>query len=102
MDRPATSRQSDSVRGTGESGGGKMRTVRRGGRGHADKEKQAAGPAKREEDDIAALKREAVRLREELAIERERTQKLEAANFSVASRLNKAIASIRQLLERQG
>jgi hypothetical protein len=100
MDRSATSRQSDSVLSMGESGGGKMRTVRRGGRGHADKE--AAGPAKREEDDIAALKREAERLREELAIERERTQKLEAANSSVASRLNKAIASIRQLLERQG
>lgn len=90
MDRPATSRPSDSALRMGESGGEKM--------GKAG----PAGPAKREKDDIAALKREAARLRKELKIEQERAQRLEDTNLTVTSRLSKAIASIRELLERQG
>jgi hypothetical protein len=80
-----------------------MRTVRRAGRGRAENEKQAKGQAEAESGaDIATLEHEAARLREELASERERAQRLEAVNMTVAARLDVAIASIKAILERQG
>jgi hypothetical protein len=79
-----------------------MRTVRRAGRG-ADNEKQAKGQAEAGSGaDITTLEHEAARLREELASERQRAQRLEAANMTVAARLDVAIASIKAILERQG
>jgi Domain of unknown function (DUF4164) len=85
-----------------KSGGGKMGATRRAGRSRGDPEKQGEAGATGGEDDVARLAAEAERLREQLAIEQERTKKLETANTTVAARLNKAIATIRQLLERQG
>jgi hypothetical protein len=88
----------------GKSGEGKMRTVRRAGRGRAEDEKQAKG-AKADRDlsgDLATLEHEAARLREELASERQRAEKLEAVNVKVTARLDAAIASIKAILERQG
>jgi hypothetical protein len=81
-----------------------MRTVRRAGRGRADSDKQAKGEADAAEGgaDLATLERETARLREELASERQRAQRLEAANMTVAERLDVAIASIKAILERQG
>lgn len=86
----------------GKSGGGKMRTVRRAGRGRSEKEKQAEANAQGEGGDIASHASEAARLREELDSERQRKEQLEAANNAVAARLDEAIASIRKLLEQQG
>lgn len=80
-----------------------MRTVRRAGRGRAESEKQAKGQAEADSGaDIATLEHEAARLREELASERQRAQRLEAVNMTVAQRLDVAIASIKAILERQG
>ena len=99
MSGPAEMRQSDSARSMIKSGGGKGPTRRAGrSRGSEDKQAEAESGA----GDMSTLTKEAERLREELAIERERTQKLEATNATVTARLSKAIASIRQLLERQG
>jgi hypothetical protein len=86
----------------GKSGEGNMRTVRRAGRGRADSEKQAKGQAEPASGDLATLEQEAARLREELASERQRAERLEAANTKVAQRLDVAIASIKSILERQG
>jgi hypothetical protein len=86
----------------GKSGEGKMRTVRRAGRGRAESDKQAKGPAEPARGDIATLEHEAARLREELASERQRAERLEAANTKVVARLDVAIASIKSILERQG
>jgi hypothetical protein len=90
-------RQSESARSMGKSGGEKMRTPRQG---HSRAGKQTQAEA--EIGDAEGLRREAERLREELAVERQRTEKLEAATVTVASRLDAAIASIRQLLDRRG
>jgi hypothetical protein len=80
-----------------------MRTVRRAGRGRADSEKQPKEQAETASSaDLATLEHEAARLREELVSERERAQRLEAANVTVAQRLDVAIASIKAILERQG
>jgi predicted nucleic acid-binding Zn-ribbon protein len=86
----------------GKSGEGKMRTVRRAGRGRADSEKQADEQAEPASEDVVTLKHEAARLREELASARQRAERLEAANTNVAARLDVAIASIKSILERQG
>jgi hypothetical protein len=95
-------RQGESARSMGKSGGEKMRSPRPararaagGKQAEMQGETAAAGEAE-------SLRREAERLREELAIERERTERLHKANISVAARLNAAIASIKQLLERRG
>jgi hypothetical protein len=92
-------RQSDSARSMTKSGGGKMGAARRAGRSRADQDKQGGAGG---DDDVTRLAAEAERLREALASEQERARKLEAANATVVARLSKAIASIRQLLERQG
>jgi hypothetical protein len=51
---------------------------------------------------MATLEHEAARLREELALERQRAERLEAANSKAVARLDIAIASIKSILERQG
>ena len=94
-------RQSESARSMGKSGGEKMRSPRQA-RGRAGGDTQAETQAEGAAGDAESLRREAERLREELAIERERTGRLETANITVASKLNAAIASIKQLLERRG
>jgi hypothetical protein len=98
----AANKHRDSARSMGKSGEGKMRTVRRAGRGRADSESQAKGQAEPVSGDIATLEHEAARLREELASERQRAERLEAANTKVAARLDVAIASIKSILARQG
>jgi hypothetical protein len=86
----------------GKSGEGKMRTVRRAGRGRAEGEKQAKELAEPTSGDFAIPEHDAARLREELASARQRAERLEAANLTVAERLDLAIASIKSMLERQG
>jgi uncharacterized protein DUF4164 len=100
--KPAANGLSNSAPSMGKSGGGNMGAVRRAGRGRSGKDKEAEGNAEIEDGAGAASASEAARLRAELDSERERTQKLQAANLQVTERLNEAIASIRKLLERQG
>lgn len=78
-----------------------MATVRRTGRSRAENDK--SGKAKRAGggEDLALLTSETVRLREELASERQRSEGLESVNAKVAARLDAAIASIKTLLQRQ-
>jgi NTP pyrophosphatase (non-canonical NTP hydrolase) len=92
--------QSGGARDMIKSGGGKTGSRRRAGssRGTEDNKIEAEGV----DADIARLRQEADELREALASEQQRTKRLEATNATVADRLNRAIASIRQLLERQG
>lgn len=92
--------QSDSARSMTKSGGEKSGPARRAGSSRATQGKQ--GEAMSVAGDTSSLAREAERLREELAIERKRAEQLEAVNASVAARLSKAIASIKELLERRG
>ena len=99
---PAANDLSNSAPRMGKSGGGKMGAVRRAGRGRSGKDKEAEGNAEIEGGESAATANEAAQLRAELSSERERTQKLQAANLQVTERLNEAIASIRKLLEQQG
>jgi hypothetical protein len=89
-------RQGESARSMGKSGGEKMRSPR------PARARAAGGKQAEMQGEAESLRREAERLREELAIERERTERLHEANISVAARLNAAIASIKQLLERRG
>jgi len=79
-----------------------MRTVRRAGRGRADSGQEATEQADPASGDVATLEHEAARLREELALERQRAERLEAANSKAVARLDIAIASIKSILERQG
>jgi hypothetical protein len=58
----------------------------------ADKKKSAA----------AGAMREAERLRDELAAERQRADNLESANDQVAERLDAAIESVKAILGKQG
>src|SRR5262245_36946797 len=99
MSRPAEMVQSGSARSMTKSGGGKG-SARQAGSSRGTRGKQAE--ATDAGSDMGSLAREAERLREELAIERKRAEQLEAANATVAARLNKAIASIKELLERRG
>ncbi len=87
--------------GHGESGGETMQAAahKRTTDDERDKNNEAAGTGKR---NAAALEREAKRLREELAAERERIKVLEEANNSVAARLDRAIESVKALIARQG
>lgn len=98
--------QSGSARSMKKSGGDKTGQTRRAGRSRKVQDEQVgeqqAEAAAAPSPDITGLADEARRLREELEIERQRSEKLEATQASVATRLDKAIASIRQLLERQG
>jgi hypothetical protein len=82
-----------------KSGGGKPEPSRQAGRSRGTGKNKQADSDTRE---ITTLAEEAARLREELAIERKRSETLETTHASVAARLSKAIASIKQLLERQG
>jgi hypothetical protein len=69
--------------------------------GAADEPKKGnAGMA--QDRDVAALKREAERLREQLAAEKERVRTLETANSSVVKRLDAAIDQVKAILSRQG
>lgn len=69
--------------------------------GAADEPKKGnAGMA--QDREVAALKREAERLREQLATEKERVKTLETANSSVVKRLDAAIESVKAILGRQG
>jgi hypothetical protein len=99
MSRPAEMAQSDSARSMTKSGGEKTGPTRRARGSRAVQDKQEGVSAV---GDLASLAREAERLREELAIERKRAEQLEATNATVAVRLTKAIASIKELLERRG
>lgn len=92
--------QSGSARSMTKSGGEKTGPARRARGSRVVQDKQTETPSAG--GDVSSLAREAERLREELAIERKRADQLEAANASVAARLGKAIASIRELLERRG
>lgn len=58
----------------------------------ADKKKSA----------VAGAMREAERLRDELAAERQRADNLESANDQVAERLDAAIESVKAILGKQG
>jgi hypothetical protein len=60
------------------------------------------GAGMAQDRDVAALKREAERLREQLAAEKERVKTLETANSSVIKRLDAAIESVKAILSRQG
>jgi chromosome segregation ATPase len=93
-------RQSDSARGMSKTGGAKKGSSRQAGssRENRDQETEPEGV----EADIARLRQEAEQLRKALASEQDRARQLEAAHTTVAERLGKAIASIKQLLERQG
>lgn len=91
--------QSGSARSMTKSGGGKG-SARQAGSSRDTQDKQADSTGLG--GDMSSLAREAERLREELAIERRRAEQLEAANATVAARLTKAIASIKELLERRG
>jgi Domain of unknown function (DUF4164) len=64
--------------------------------------RQGKGAGMAQERDVAALRREAERLRKELAAAQERANTLATANNSVAKRLDAAIASVKAILARQG
>lgn len=82
------------------SGGEKSEAERQAKRSAAGgKSKAKAAP---KSSDIATLERETERLREELASERRRAEKLEDANHRVAARLDEAIESVKAILARQG
>jgi hypothetical protein len=83
-----------------ESGGQAIQVVM-GEPGTTDEPKKGkAGMA--QDRDVTALKREAERLREQLAAEKERVRTLETANNSVVKRLDAAIESVKAMLSRQG
>lgn len=106
MSGPAEITQSGSARSMTKSGGDKTGQTKRAARSRKAQDEtigeQESGAETVLGADLTHLAEEARRLREELAIERQRSEKLEAARVNVATRLDKAIASIRQLLERQG
>ncbi len=94
-------RQSNGARSMAKSGGGKTGVRRQAGSG-SRRSDNSNSEAKGVDADIARLRQEAEQLREALESEQQRTRQLEETHATVADRLQKAIASIRQLLERQG
>lgn len=98
-DEQVRARKQNWLWGMAKSGGGKMQAARqkRAATGEPEKGKRAATNG---DHDVAALQREAERLREELANERERVKTLEHANSRVAERLDAAIESVKAILAR--
>lgn len=78
-----------------------MQTARQK-RAGASGQSEAASAAPVGAADTATLKREAERLRNELANERERVKTLQDTNNRVAERLDTAIKSVKAILARQG
>ncbi len=87
--------------GMAKSGGDKMQAAGQK-RAAAGEQRKSKGAAEGQAKDVASLQREAERLQQELAAERERVRALQDTNDTVARRLDAAIESVKAIIAKQG